>query len=129
MPLTGHRILLVEDEIVIAFDIISSVRQAHGEVVAHAASLAAALRLANTPGLSSAILDYRLGPDNSLPVAAKLHAAGVPFIFHTAHLEAVAEVWPGVPILAKPALRGELVASLASLVTNRANRIDTSTIK
>src|SRR3974377_1168042 len=60
MPLTGHRVLLVEDEAIIAFDIIGTIREAHGEVVAHAASLAAGLRLADTPNLSSAILDFRL---------------------------------------------------------------------
>jgi DNA-binding response OmpR family regulator len=119
MPLTDHRILLVEDEAIIAFDIISLVREAHGQIAGHAKSLAAALRLADTPNLSSAILDFKLGPEDSLPVAAKLHAAGVPFLFHTGHPRAVAEAWPGVPILPKPAPPGELVGSLASLTAKK----------
>ena len=119
MPLTGHRVLLVEDDAIIAFDIICAVREAHGEVVGHATSLAAALRLADTPNLSSAILDFKLRSNNSLPVAAKLRAGGVPFLFHTGHPAAVAEAWPGAPILSKPATRSELLSSLVSLVTNR----------
>jgi len=117
MPLYGTRILLAEDEAFIAFDIKHIIREAHGEVVAYAANLPKALKLADTPGLSLAILDFQLGPQNSLPVATKLHAAGVPFIFHTASKAPVlSEIWPGVPILPKPALLGKLVSTLVSLV-------------
>ena len=117
MPLSGHRMLLVEDEALIAFDLKNIIREAHGEVVAYAASLPKALKLADTPGLSLAILDFQLGPQNSLPVATKLHAAGVPFIFHTASKAPVlSEIWPGVPILPKPAPLGKLVSTLVSLV-------------
>ena len=83
MPLSGQRILLVEDEFLTAFYVESIVREAHGEVVAHAASLAKAMTLAATPNLSLAILDFSLGSNNSLRVAAKLRAFGVPFIFHS----------------------------------------------
>ncbi len=120
MPLNGHRILLVEDELLIAFDLKSIVREARGEVAAHASSLARALKLADTPNLSLAILDFRLGSKDSLPVAAKLHAAGVPFIFHTASAHpAMPEIWPSVPILRKPAAPGRLVSALASLAIKR----------
>ena len=64
MPLSGHRIFLVEDEAAIALDIMDMICQARGEVVAHATNLAEALRLADTPDLSSAILDYNLGPQD-----------------------------------------------------------------
>ncbi len=116
MPLHGQRIFLVEDESIIAFDIRRIIREARGEVVAHAASLAKALLLADTPHLSLAILDFRLGSSNSLPVAAKLHAAGVPFIFHTSGDEpVVSKAWPQVLVVAKPAAPGRLVSALTQL--------------
>jgi len=51
MTLAGHRILLVEDEVLIAFDIMSIIREANGEVLAHATSLARAMKLADNPNL------------------------------------------------------------------------------
>ena len=119
MPLTGQRILLVEDEIIIAFDIKAIIRKANGEVAAHAANLAAALRLADTPNLSLAILDFRLGREDSLPVAKKLHEAQVPFLFHTGHAAALSELWPLVPIVHKPAAPENLISALVSLLTKR----------
>ena len=120
MPLTGQRILLVEDEIIVAIDIKSALHAAHGEVAGCAATVTKAMMLADTPNLSLAILDFQLRSGNSLPVAAKLHALGVPFIFHTASkLPVLTEVWPQVPIVWKPAAPGSLVAALASLVEKR----------
>ena len=120
MPLSGHRILLVEDELFMALDVKRIVHEAHGEVAAYAASLARALKLADTPNLSLAILDLRLGSNDSLPVAAKLRAAGVPFIFHTASTAPVlAELWPRVPVVLKPATPGRLASTLVSLGTKR----------
>jgi DNA-binding NarL/FixJ family response regulator len=116
MPLLGQRILLVEDENIIAFDVMNIIRGARGEVVAHARSLARALLLADTPNLSLAILDFYLGSNNSLPAAAKLHAAGVPFIFHTgSDVSAVSQAWPQVPVVSKPATAERLVSAIARL--------------
>ncbi|MGO9174270.1 MAG: response regulator [Rhodomicrobium sp.] len=120
MPLNGHRILLVEDEVLIALEVKSIVREAHGEIIAHAPSLPRAMKLADTPNLSLAILDFWLGSKDSLPVAAKLRAAGVPFIFHTAsNVPVLSEIWPRVPIVPKPATSGRLVSTLVSLVAKR----------
>src|SRR5271166_1424827 len=103
MPLNGHRILLVEDEFLTSFYVESIIREARGEVVAHGANLAQAMRLADSPNLSLAILDLCLGSETSLPVAAKLHVAGVPFIFHTgSDVSVLSKAWPHVPIVAKP---------------------------
>jgi len=68
MTLAGHRILLVEDEVLIAFDIMSIIREANGEVLAHATSLARAMKLAASPNLSLAILDFRLGRRTLCPL-------------------------------------------------------------
>lgn len=112
MPLKGHHILLVEDEFLIALDLKRILREARGEV-AYAATLAKAMTLADTPGLSLALLDYRLGSKTSLPVSAKLCAIGVPFIFHTGcGLSAVPEAWPQVLVVSKPVVPEKLIHSL-----------------
>ena len=118
MPLSGHRILLAEDEWIIAFDVERIIQEAGGEVAAHAPSLAKALELAGMPNLSLAILDFRLGKDNSLPVAAKLHGAGVPFIFHTGGgISELSVAWPLAPVIEKPAAPKDLVAAMVALLS------------
>ncbi len=118
MPLGGHRILVVEDETIVAFDLNCIIRKARGKVAGCATSLAQAMRLADTAGLSLAILDFRLGPHTSLPVAAKLHAAGVPFIFHTAcGTSDASRTWPHAPIVHKPATPEDLVAAMVALLS------------
>jgi DNA-binding response OmpR family regulator len=119
MPLDGHRVLVVEDESLIAFEIESIIREAHGEGVC-APRLAKAMQLAGAPHLSAAILDFQLGSENSLPVAAKLYAASVPFLFYTASgYAAMSQEWPNVSVLHKPASPNELVRSLIALLTGK----------
>ncbi len=118
MPLCGHRILVVEDETIVAFDLNCIIRKARGKVAGCATTFAQAIRLADTADLSLAILDFRLGPHTSLPVAAKLHAAGVPFIFHTAcGIQEMATAWPYAPVIHKPAMPDDLVAAMVTLLS------------
>ena len=88
-----------------------------GEVVARAATLTDAIELAETPGLTLAILDSLLGADDALPVAEKLAENGVPFLFYTGRtFKEIAEAWPNTPIVLKPASEAALVKALASLI-------------
>jgi len=118
MPLGGHCILIVEDESMVAFDLICIIHNARGKVAGCATSLARAMRLAETKDLSLAILDFRLGPHTSLPVAAKLHGAGVPFIFHTGGgISELSVAWPLAPVIEKPAAPKDLVAAMVALLS------------
>ena len=120
MPLHGQRILLVEDNIFVAFDIKRILSEARGVVVGPAATLTQAIKLAEMSTPSLAVLDFRLGCHNSLPMAAKLLEAGVPFMFYTASdLSAISAAWPRVPIVAKPAAHGSLLSTLVALLDNR----------
>ncbi len=117
MPLGGESILVVEDESMVAFDLGCIVHKARGKVAGYATSLSQAMRLAETADLSLAILDYRLGSHTSLPVAAKLYAAGVPFIFHTGcGISELSVAWPLAPIVEKPATPKDLVAAMVALL-------------
>lgn len=124
MPLGGQRILVVEDESAVAFDVGCIIRKARGAVAAYAANLRQAMKLADELDFSLAVLDFRLGPHNSLPLAAKLQAAGIPFIFHTGcGISEVEKVYPCATILAKPAAAEDLIASLVDLLSVRAAKL------
>jgi DNA-binding NarL/FixJ family response regulator len=119
--LEGQRILVVEDEAIIAFDIECAIRAALGGIAGHAANLAKAIELANSARPSLAVLDFRLRTETSLPVAAQLYANGVPFLFHTASdFAELAEAWPQVPVVPKPAVPGRLVGALMALAKGQA---------
>ena len=117
MPLEGQRILLVEDNVLIALATEDVICAHNGEVAARASTLDQALECAETPGLTSAILDFLIGTYGALPVAERLSEYGVPFLFYTAYSKArIDEAWPNARVVVKPASPADLVRALASLI-------------
>src|SRR5262245_31650051 len=116
--LCGARILVVEDEPIIAFDLMRTLTAAGAEIVGPARTLAAAQDLAADGQFAAAILDVRLGAETVFPVAHVLASRKIPFAFHTAHAAGrnLAAEWPGTDIIVKPAGRGVVVATLTKLV-------------
>jgi DNA-binding response OmpR family regulator len=116
--LRNQRVLIVEDEILIAMDIADIVRDAGGEVIGPAMSAEEALKLIEQQDVTVALLDVQLNPGDSLPVARRLEAAGIPFVFHTGNqLDKLSTFnWPVAPIVRKPAIPRILVETIAAVV-------------
>lgn len=86
MPLNGRKILLVEDEYLIADDLAALLREAHAEIIGPAASLPKAMRLAtDTEQIDAAVLDINLRGVNVFPLADELRSRGVPIMFLTGY--------------------------------------------
>jgi DNA-binding NtrC family response regulator len=83
--LTGLRILLVEDNFLIATYLKRLLTTWGVDVVGPAPSVDEASQLAEDHRLSGAILDVNIVGGNSVPVAAKLQARGLPFFFITGY--------------------------------------------
>ena len=64
-PLAGRRILVVEDEALVAMDLEMILSDAGAEVVGPCLRLARALQFARGSGLDGALLDVRLGAQQS----------------------------------------------------------------
>ena len=120
--LTGRRVLLIEDELLIALDLQltmedegASVELADG-VASGLSALARQLAKGALPHV--ALLDVRLGDGEVFPVADRLIAEGVPIVFHSGHAKGtdLAEGYPGAVILSKPAPTDALVSALAGAV-------------
>lgn len=80
------RILIVEDEYLLADDLRDELRRAGAMVVGMAATVDAALALiAAETRLDGAILDVNFGGQPAFPVADALHRRGVPFLFATGY--------------------------------------------
>ena len=77
LDLSGRRVLVVEDEPLIAMDIEQALETAGASVVI-AATLDEALRLTEHDGLSAAILDLVLGVSDGGALCARLREASDP---------------------------------------------------
>lgn len=119
LSLEGLRVLVVEDEYLIAMMLEDTLASFGCEVVGAAANLAAARRAAEEGGFDTAVLDINLGGQEVYPVADILRARAVPFMFLTGYTER--EVEPGyrdAPRMQKPLDVDGLRAMLTALVTH-----------
>ena len=79
----GRRILVGEDEIIVAVDVEYTLDDFGAEVIGPAANLAEALSLVGDAQIDAAVLDVDLAGQDVFPVAERLATRGVPFLFHT----------------------------------------------
>ena len=83
--MTGVRVLVVEDETLLAETLCDLLVGAGCEPVGPAASVAVALSLIEKSRIDAAILDVRLMEEMSFSVAYALRARGIPLMFLTAY--------------------------------------------
>jgi CheY-like chemotaxis protein len=103
------RVLVVEDEGIVAMLIEDMVAELGHELGAVAARVTDALKAVEMDGFDFAILDVNLAGESSYAVADALAARGVPFVFATGYGTAgLARAYAGVPVLAKPFTRDDL---------------------
>lgn len=101
--LAGKRILVVEDDYLIATDLARTLQAAGASVVGPAPSVDRALALIDAETLDAAILDVNLNGDRSFPIAEVLHARGIPFLFATGYdCDDIPAAWNGYPCVVKP---------------------------
>jgi len=113
----GVRVLVVEDEFMIALDISQQLADAGFEVVGPAKSVTKALGFVAGRGCDVAVLDINLGGETSEPVAQKLHAAGKPFVILSGYSADDHVPWfSGATVIRKPPLMTDLVAAIRGCV-------------
>lgn len=104
-PLAGVRVLLVEDETLVAMLLEDMIGDLGGTVVGAASRVGRALEIVNDPAMSIdvGLLDVNLGGEDAFPIAAALAQRGVPFAFSTGYGNAgLPELWRSRPTLQKP---------------------------
>jgi CheY-like chemotaxis protein len=107
------RILIVEDEAIVADMLQMMLEDLDIVPVGPAGTVAQALSYATNEMLDAAILDVNLRGQKIDPVADALRERKVPLLFATGYGEGAAEAAQGAPILAKPYTRERLTAALA----------------
>jgi CheY-like chemotaxis protein len=110
------KILIVEDEPFVALDVAEALEEAGAEVVT-APGLEKVLAFAAMPGLSAAILDFRLGFGiDTAAIGERLTSRGVPFMFYSAYAMIEGKAITNTPLLQKPATREQIVGAVAGLI-------------
>ena len=117
--LVGRRILLAEDEMMIALDIEIALEDAGAEVIGPVDDIDVGLRLLRGEiEIDAAVLDVDLHGKDVFPIAEALHARGVPFLFHTGHgsREELKNRFDGAPVCIKPVLAEDMLIEVANLL-------------
>ena len=112
-PPSGRRILVVEDEPLIAMDFSQTLSEAGYVVIGPANSVAQALALLAQFGCDAAVLDINLGMETSEPVARELIRLGTSFVATSGYSrEQKPEFMQTVPLLGKPVNSAMLIAEV-----------------
>ncbi len=116
--LAGIRVLVAEDEAVIALDLGETLRSLGCVVCTAVSSGAEVLDLVRREHPDVVLLDLGLADGFAGPLAAALRAEGVPFVLTTGYPPELFDepVLCAAPVLKKPYERAELTRALAQIV-------------
>ena len=116
--LAGKRVLVIEDEAIIAAMIEDMLTELGAVVVGPAGTLAKAVELARREPLDAAMLDVNIRSEKIDPVVETLRGRDVPFILATGYGAAVAA--HGAPVIEKPFTRDRLESALTMALESSA---------
>ena len=113
MPDRRLRILVVEDEMLVAMNIEDMLLAMGHDIAGIASRLGPALQLAREGAFDVAMLDVNLAGEASFPVADVLRERGIPYLFATGYgVEGIEEGHRGAPVIQKPFRASDLSGAL-----------------
>jgi CheY-like chemotaxis protein len=102
-PLGGLRILVVEDETMLFFLAEDMLTELGCAAVLHASRVKDALALLANERPDVAMLDVNLAGEQAYPIAERLAAIDIPFVFATGYgMEGIPPHWASRPVVQKP---------------------------
>jgi CheY-like chemotaxis protein len=118
--LRGRRVLVVENEYLIAMDIEACLIDAGAEIVGPFVSAAEALANLDGGVIDAALLDIGLDADDSYPVADEMRRRGAPFIFMSGYgPNQLKPEYAGSPFISKPFESARLAEKVAAIISGR----------
>ena len=121
--LTNCHILVVEDEALIALELVSILEDEHADIVGRAETVAAAQELLAKRQMNCALLDISLRGQNSFAIADALSDMRVPFAFVTGYADSVVpDRHRDRPFIKKPFVVIDVIRTVAALVAERTGR-------
>lgn len=112
-PLQGRRMLVVEDEYMVALDIADALEADGAIVIGPAATVDDALALIATNAIDAASLDINLNSEKVFPVADVLATRHIPFVFTSGYdAKVVPHQYAAIPRCTKPIFNRDLIKAL-----------------
>jgi len=109
----AERILIVEDNALLAIELAEALKGAGFEIAGPALTVAQAITLIGKTGCDAAVLDINLRGETSEAVALELRDRGVPFITMTGYARTQQPaIFEGVPTFTKPVAMDAVIAQL-----------------
>jgi CheY-like chemotaxis protein len=115
--LAGKRILIVEDEAIIAEMVADMLLDLGASVIGPAFSIKRAMELAETAEIDGAVLDVNIRSERVHSVAEVLRSRTVPIVFATGNRESTAGLARGAPVIEKPYTQEKLEEALAKALS------------
>jgi DNA-binding NtrC family response regulator len=116
MKLANRRILVVEDEPIIAWELTVLLASAGAIALGPVQTVKAALHLVEKEPIDCAVLNVELRGERSYPIAEVLTKKQVPFAFVTEYDDSVIpEPFRGRPIVEKPLDESRVIETIAKL--------------
>ena len=113
--LDGLRILILEDEFLIAMDVEQLCRDSGAADAVIVRDLTEIDRQDGLVGFDAAVVDLMLGGVSTLDFAARLRSAGVPFVFASGYSDAdeIRGAFPEIRLVTKPYSGDDLIEAVA----------------
>lgn len=114
------RVLLVEDEMLVALTLEEMLTDLGHNLVGTAANVGQALKMVTRASFDFALLDVNLNGTEVYPVAELLSTCDIPFAFSTGYGQrSLRPPFQNWPVLAKPVGLGELEKVIAAALTSK----------
>jgi CheY-like chemotaxis protein len=114
----GGRILVVENEALVALEIASILSSAGFDVIGPAGSVAQALTILDGSMCDAAVLDVNLGRETAEPIAVRLLSCGTPFVVVSGYARnQQPAAFKDAVLLNKPASPERLIAEVRRCLT------------
>jgi DNA-binding NtrC family response regulator len=112
--LEGRKVLVVEDETLVAIDYCEGLRAAGAQVIGPFPKAAEALKCVDQSDIDVAVLDYALADDTSDPLQVALERRGIPFVVISGYPRVLVRRDEHQNVLSKPVSPETLCAAVQS---------------
>jgi len=114
--LRGKCVLVVEDEVLVAMELVAELQGAGAEIVSISSTVKQALEAVRGFDIDLAVLDGNLGGDKVDTIAEELSTRAIPFCFFSGYSrEQLPPRFNHIPVVQKPFDAGKLLATLGDL--------------
>lgn len=120
-PLSGRRVLVVEDEYFLADDIVQILKEMGARIVGPVGDLEEATNLVNGDiAIDAAVVDVNLRSELAFPLARILRARKVPFVFTTGYdCSSIEQEFQDIQLWEKPLDLAAMARDLVDLIGAR----------